>query len=119
MRAHDDVARLDVAMKDAAGMGVVDGIAHVEEATEKLSQLERAKPGVSFQNRAGVELCNGLLEALAADEPHRVKRTAIGISAQGVDGHDSRVLEPPGDLRFQQEAGRDWSGRRRANRGSA
>ena len=45
------------------------------------------------------------LEALATDEPHGVERPSIGVSAKAVDRDDPRVLQAPGDLRLQQEAG--------------
>jgi hypothetical protein len=43
--AEDDVARLDVAMEHATRMGVVDGIADVEEAAEEFAQGERGHVG--------------------------------------------------------------------------
>ena len=38
--ADDDVARLDVAVQDAAAVGVVDGVADVEEPPQQLAQLQ-------------------------------------------------------------------------------
>src|SRR5262249_47594614 len=50
-----------------------------------------------------VEALDRLLERLPFDESHRIIRAAIGMTAQAIDRHDPRVLQPPGDLRFQQE----------------
>ena len=52
-----------------------------------------------------MEARDGLLEAVALDEPHGVERAAVGVVAQAVDRDDPRVLQPAGDLRLQQEAG--------------
>ena len=43
------------------------------------------------------------LERLSLDEPHDVIRPAGGIAPQTIDGNDSRVLEPSGDLRLENE----------------
>ena len=43
------------------------------------------------------------MQALAADEAHGVIRPAVGVGAQAVDGHHARVLQPAGDLRFEDE----------------
>ena len=50
-----------------------------------------------------MEPVDGLLEAVAADEPHGVERPAVGVVAQAVDRDDPRVLQPAGDLGLQQE----------------
>ena len=42
-------------------------------------------------------------EALSLNEPHRVIRAAIGISAQAVDRHDAGMLEIARDLRLEHE----------------
>jgi hypothetical protein len=44
------------------------------------------------------------VKAVATDEPHGVKRSPIGISAEGIDGHDARMLEVARDLCFQDKA---------------
>ena len=41
--AQDDVRRLHIPMDHAAGVGVIDGVAHVEEAAEQLAELEVAR----------------------------------------------------------------------------
>jgi hypothetical protein len=47
-----------------------------------------------------VEATDGVLEAVAADEPHGVERPAVDGVAQPVDRDDARVLQPAGDLRL-------------------
>ena len=103
MPADDDVARLDVPMQDASRVGVVDRVADVQEPPQQLAQLQRTPAGVGLQAVVGVEAVDGLLEAVAADEPHGVVRAAVAVGAQAVDRHDARVLQPAGDLRLQQE----------------
>ena len=50
-----------------------------------------------------MEVLDGLLEAVAADEPHGVVRPAVAVGAQPVDRDDARVLQPAGDLGLEQE----------------
>ncbi len=57
-----------------------------------------AGPGVG-----PMEAFDGLLEALAADEPHGVVRPAVLAGAQAVDRDDARMLQPAGDLGLPQE----------------
>jgi hypothetical protein len=113
----DDIVRLDVAVEHATAVGVLDGIARVEEVAEEFAKGERGCAGASrFSGTApgadatglartalGERGCvsapsfprsipgadasglamiavDGLLEALAADQPHRVVRPAVGIS---------------------------------------
>ena len=46
--ADDDVGRLDVAVDHAAGVGVLDGVADVDEPPQERPQGERRRPGSSF-----------------------------------------------------------------------
>ena len=62
------------------------------------------RPGVGPSAVVGVEPLDGVLEAIAADEPHGVKRPAVGVGAQAVDRDDARMLEPAGDLGLEQES---------------
>ena len=48
MLAHDDVARLEVAVQHAPAVGVVDGVADVHESPQQLAQLQRPPAGVFF-----------------------------------------------------------------------
>ena len=61
------------------------------------------RPGSRLQRLVGVEALDGLLEAVAADEPHGVVGPAVGVGAQAVDRDDPRVLQPAGDLGLEQE----------------
>ena len=40
MLAEDDVGGLQVAMDHPAGVGVIDGVANVEESAEEFAELE-------------------------------------------------------------------------------
>ena len=51
-----------------------------------------------------VKAANGLLQAVAFDEAHRIERPAVGVDAHAVDGHDAWVLQAARDLGFEQEA---------------
>ena len=101
--AEDDVGRLEVAVDHAAGVGVIDGVADVEEAAEQLAQAPGSTAGVVLQGFVGVEVLDRLLEAVALDEPHGVVRAAAAVGAQAVDRHDAGVLQPAGDLGLQHE----------------
>ncbi len=50
-----------------------------------------------------MELIDGLFQAVATDEPHGVKRAAVGIGAQSVNWHDAGMFKPAGDLGLEQE----------------
>ena len=102
--ADDDVARLDVAVQHAAGMGVVDGVADVDEPPQQLRRAsERRAAGRVPAACVAMEAFDGLLEAVALDESHRVERPATGVGAQAVDRHDARMLQAAGDLGLDQE----------------
>jgi hypothetical protein len=108
--AQDDVGRLDVAMDHAPGVGVIDGVADIEEAAEQLAELEVARrpltrPAATLSlgkrarvRAASMEVLDGLLEAVSPDEPHRVIGAPAAVGAQAVDRDDARVLEAAGDL---------------------
>ena len=60
-----------------------------------------------------MEARDGVLEAVALDEPHGVERPAVVVGAQAVDRDDPGVLQPAGDLGLEQEpATRLVAGRR-------
>ena len=69
-----------------------------------LTQLQRPRGRVGLQRLVGVEAVDGLLEAVAPDEPHGVKGAAVGVAPEPVDRDDPRVLQPAGDLGLEQEA---------------
>ncbi len=91
-------------MEDAAAVGVVDGVADVGEPSEELAQLERVSAGVVAEGSVGVEGVGGLLEAVAADEPHGVVGPAIGVGPESVDRDDAGMLESAGDLGLEEES---------------
>ena len=66
------------------------------------SSSER-RPGSFFSASSAWKRSIGLLEAVAADEPHGVVGPAVGVGAQAVDRDDPRVLQPAGDLGLEQE----------------
>ena len=130
MFADDDVSRFDVAMEHAAAVGVVDGVADVHQAAEQLAQFERSSAGVTrrvsrvFEAHrlggaleglpvglapldppfiTGVEAVDGLLEGVAADEPHGVIGTAVGVGPQPVDRDDTGMFQPSGHFGLEQE----------------
>jgi hypothetical protein len=51
-----------------------------------------------------VESLDRLLKGLALNEAHGVTRLALGVVGQGIHRHDARVLQPGGDLGFDEEA---------------
>ncbi len=101
--ADDDVGRLEVAVQHAAAVCVVDRVADVGESPQEPAQLERPSARVTLACRLAVEQLDGLLEAVALDEPHGVVGAAGAIGAQPVDRDDPGVFEPPRDLGLQQE----------------
>ncbi len=103
--ADDDVCGLDVAVQHAARVGVLDGVADVDEPPEQLAKLQRAAAGVAVQCCVGVEGLDGLLEAVALDEPHGVVRPPALVAPQAVHGYDAGVLQPAGDLGLDEEPG--------------
>jgi hypothetical protein len=52
-----------------------------------------------------MEAADGILKAVAPDEPHGVVGPAVRIGAQTVDWDDARMLQSARDLGLQQEAG--------------
>ncbi len=103
-RPEHDVIGLQVAVHDAAAMCISDRVAGVDHALEQAAECQLALAGLAWRAVAGVEPDDRLLECLAFDQAHRVVRPPVGILTEPVDRHDSRVLEPPGDPGFQQEA---------------
>ena len=85
-------------------MGVVDGVTHIEEAAQKLAQLEGTSAGIAFQSLLMMEAVDGLLEGITPDESHGVIGPATGVGSQAVDRHDSGMLQAARDLGFEQES---------------
>ena len=92
-------------MQDAPAVGVGDGVADVEEPPEQLLEGQGPGSGVGLEGVVGVEAGDGVLEALAPDEPHGVEGPAVVVVAQAVDGDDPGVFQPAGDLGLEEEPG--------------
>src|SRR5690606_13926224 len=98
-----DVRRLEITVDDAARVGVVDALAHLEKDIEQTPEAELGERlGI-----ARLSLLEDRLERLTAYELHREVGAPIGIDAEIVDGDDVRVLELGGDLRLFHEAGEE------------
>src|SRR5262249_29341908 len=78
-------------------------VADVEEPPEKLAQLERATAGVLLERLVTMELLDGLLERIAANETHGVVRPAVAVGTEPIHGHNARMLQSPGNLGFKQK----------------
>ena len=102
--ADDDIPRLDVPVQDAAAVCVVDRIADVREPPQELHHLQRPHARAVFERLVGMEVFDGILEAVALDKAHRVIRTSAGVGAEAVDWHDTGVLKSAGDLGLDQKA---------------
>ncbi len=89
-----DVLRLEIAVDDAALVGVVDGPADLDEDLEEPEPRELPR-GLGI---AGVDLLDDPRERPAADELHREEEAGVVGEADLVDGHDPGVLELRGRL---------------------
>ncbi len=67
-----------------------------------LRSSNERRTGVGLSTRT-VELLDRLLEAVAADEPHRVVRPAAVVGAQTIDRDDAGMFQAAGDLGLDQE----------------
>ena len=104
MLAQNDIRRLDVSMNHASRVGIVNGIADVNESAEQFAVPEVARARVAGRVRRGVEAVNGFLEAVATDEPHGVIRAAVAVCAKSVDRDDAGMLQAASDLGLDEEA---------------
>ena len=91
--ADDDVVRLEVAVDDAAVVGVGDRVGHRQDAREQPPPLRVRVAGV-----------DELVERAAGDQLHGVVRRAVRPAARLVDRDHVRVLEARGDDRLADEA---------------
>ncbi len=81
MLAHDNISRLDIAVKDPTAVRVLDRVADIGEPPQQFPQFQRSAPAVARRWCVVVKPLDGLLEAVAADKAHRVEGTAIGVRA--------------------------------------
>ena len=93
-------------MEHAPAVGIGDRLADVDESVEEVPQPPHPFLGIAARLVVGlVELADRLLEADPADEPHGIERPAALVDPQAIDRHDPGMLQPAGDLGFQQEPG--------------
>ncbi len=98
--AEHDVARLEVAVEHAAGVGEVHREARRGERREQLVAGVRPRRfGV-----AAPQARQDLLHRLPAHALHREVRLVLRVAPQVVDRHDRRVLELPLHAHLAQEA---------------
>ena len=57
-----------------------------------------------LQAFVGVKLVDGLLERIAADEPHRIIRPSVAVCPQAVYRYDAGMLQTAGDLRLDDKS---------------
>src|SRR5581483_815580 len=87
-------------MHDAATVREGDGVTHADQPAEQLTELERAELAAA----TCVQFLDGLGERLTLNEPHGVKRPAIGVSTESIDRHNAGMLEAASDLGFDQKS---------------
>jgi len=99
--AQHHVRGLDVAMEDAALVGVADREAHLHEGREQAV----APVGAHHRGVARSVALDDLGERDAANALHREEGAAVAIDAEVVHGDDRRMLEPRLDAGLAHEAG--------------
>ncbi len=98
--AEHDVGRLEVAMDDALGVGVGDGVTNFLVNTQQL--MERVT--VDHIGLALAQAVEHVLEGGAPDVFHGVIVLAGGVHAEVVDGDDVGMVEPTEHEGFLREA---------------
>ncbi len=99
-RAQHHVARLQIAVDHAPGVGVVDGQADLGERREQAPRAEALGPG----GVALPQVIEHALQRLAADPLHGEVDLLVVADVEVVHRHDGRVLELPLHPRLAQEA---------------
>src|SRR5262249_31256146 len=92
-----DVLGLEVAMHDPPAMRISNRIAGVNEPTQQPAEFQIFLAGRVRHFLLSMKSLNRLFECFAFDQPHRIEGPAVAMSAQPVNRHDSRMLEPAGD----------------------
>ncbi|MFO0844248.1 MAG: hypothetical protein U0797_17935 [Gemmataceae bacterium] len=100
--AEDDVLTFEVAVDDAARVGVGDRVADRNEGVQQGRQVERV--GLAGGSLL-VERGRRLGQRAPLDEAHGVERSAVGGPGQLVDRDDAGVLQLAGNSGFLKEAG--------------
>ena len=100
VRADHDILGLEIAMDDPLRMRERHGVADLLE-----DRHQRAERVLLDHLLALVpQPAQHFVEGDALDVLHRVEGLAVFIDAEFVNGHDIRVIELPGELRFVDEA---------------
>ena len=97
-----DVRWFEIAMEDPPAVGIRHRIADAKESGEELAE---GQGSLAARGLGLLEALDGLLETLAADEPHGIERTALTVASQAIHRDHARMLQLPGDLGFEQKAG--------------
>jgi len=99
---EEHVVGLQVSMQYASAVCERDRLTHVDEPAQQSAKLpgQRVGPRVLLVVRL-----DGLLEAIPLNEAHGIKRPAVSITAETVDRHDSRMLQPTVNLSLKDETG--------------
>ena len=97
--ADHDVARFQIPVQHSPTVCVFHRIADVDEAAEKLANLQLPRARVlSIRIVSTVKLFDGLSQAVPFDEPHCVKRSPVRTLTKGIHRHDSRMLKTARNL---------------------
>ncbi len=99
---------LEVSVDHSPAVGIGHRVADVEEAPKEVAEPDRQLARRRLLCDRPVVAGDGLLERVAAEEPHGIVRTTGGVLApEPADGDDSRVLELARDLGLADEPGAD------------
>jgi hypothetical protein len=95
-------------VQDTATVRVFHRKTHVDEPADQFPELDIVRIGPTAFRRGSlcpllVKGVDRLFQAVAPDEPHRVKRAPVLEVAQSVRRHDPRMFQTAGDFRFQQK----------------
>jgi hypothetical protein len=102
---QNDVGRFQIAVEDAATVGISHRVTHIHERAEKPAQFQRAfDSAIVFRLRI-MELGDRIFEAGPVDDPHGIEGASILKVAEAVDRNDAPMLQAPGHLGFVKEAG--------------
>ena len=88
--ADHDVGGFQIAVQDAAAVGIADGLTHLLENAQETAQI-RGRIGPSLEQS---------IEGLSFDQLHGEERLARAVRAQFIDRHQPRMLQLPADLRL-------------------
>ncbi len=78
--ADDHVGWFQVAMEDPSAVGIIDGVANVDEPSEQIAERQRLLAWIVVQAPITVVSGNRFLESITLDKAHRIVRSAVGKS---------------------------------------